>query len=211
METTVEWSWFRTPRGDDPGTTNLCYNAVDRHVVRGAAGDVALPGPDPVDFAGLLEEVAALAGSFRGLGVDATTPVAIVLDDRRDELLALLATARLGAPAVLPDGDVATALDARRPRLLVSDRRVTTGDHVPAAVLLRGTEPEDPARELAWPVALRAGRTDPAGCQAVPPHATAYVLGGEHVPIAEVPEDRSLIGRALAALVAGRSVSPAAG
>lgn len=205
MHRSMEWSWFRRPRGEDPGTTNLCYNAVDRHVVGGVAGEPALTRDPTVDFARLLEDVAALAGAFRGLGVDTTTPVVVALDDARDELLALLAAARLGAPVGLAD-DVPAALDRHRPRLLVTDRRVAYGDHVPAACLLRGVEPQDSGRELAWETALRAGRTDPAGCAAVPPHATAYADADVDVALVDVPSDGSRVGRVLQELLDGRPV-----
>ena len=33
-------TWFRAPDGDDPGTLNACYNALDIHVIRGRADEV---------------------------------------------------------------------------------------------------------------------------------------------------------------------------
>ena len=33
----MQMTWFRPPSGDDPGSLNLCYHAVDIAVVRGAA------------------------------------------------------------------------------------------------------------------------------------------------------------------------------
>ena len=60
MAPTPEVTWFRAPAGDDAGTLNACYNALDIHVIRGRAEDIALadPGGDWT-FARLLTEVAA--------------------------------------------------------------------------------------------------------------------------------------------------------
>ena len=38
----MEVTWFRPPGGDDPGTLNACYNALDIHVIRGRADDDAV-------------------------------------------------------------------------------------------------------------------------------------------------------------------------
>ena len=32
----MQITWFRQPAGDDPGSLNLCYHAVDIAVIRGA-------------------------------------------------------------------------------------------------------------------------------------------------------------------------------
>ena len=63
-------SWFRPPADGDPGTLNACYEALDIHVVRGRADDVAatLDGEQHT-FASLLTEVAACAGVLRAFGV----------------------------------------------------------------------------------------------------------------------------------------------
>ena len=34
-------NWFRPPADGDPGTLNACYEALDIHVIRGRADDVA--------------------------------------------------------------------------------------------------------------------------------------------------------------------------
>lgn len=206
----MEWSWFRRPGGEDPGTTNLCFNAVDRHVVSGAAGEPALTGQPPLDFATLLEQVAALAGAFRGLGVT-TEPPLVALADPRRRLLTLLAGARLGVPVVLAadDADLAALVDAHRPRLLIADRLPERfGAHSPAACVVHGVEPVDPERDLTWDIAVKAGRTDPAGCEPVDPGRTAYdldrpvTIGELAVGSGETPADATL--EALALLLAGR-------
>lgn len=208
-------TWFRRPGGDGPGTTNLCYNAVDRHVIGGRAEEVALSGPEPVAGGALLELVGAVAGAFRGLGLAAGATVAVTHGSARTRLVCLLAAARVGAVAVVADAsDTGDALRVHRPALWVTDRLPGEWSHRPAAVLLDGPEVDDPARDVAWEVALRAGRTDPAGCVPVAATAAAYVVavpgspGARTVTVAEAlaGADGSELGLALADLVAGRAV-----
>lgn len=94
----MELTWFRRPAGDDPGTLNLCYNALDLHVVRGRATDPAVRSADhTLDYATLLEQAASLAGSMRSLGVEPGTLVGSSLGEGPDRVLVLLAALRLGA------------------------------------------------------------------------------------------------------------------
>ena len=136
----MQISWFRQPAGDDPGSLNLCYAAVDLAVIRGAALDPAVWHPaGELDYATLLERVAALAGAMRGLGVLPGAPVGVLLDGPLDELLAVLAATRLGAVVVALDpDDPAALLTTHRPALVVTSRRLDLSVHTPAAVLLHG-------------------------------------------------------------------------
>jgi non-ribosomal peptide synthetase component F len=196
----VTLTWFRPPQGDDPGTLNLCYHAVDVAVIRGAAGETAVRhAGGELDYAVLLEEVAALGGALRGLGVTEASTVGVALDDPLDRLLAQLAVARVGAAVVDLDDDAESRIEAHRPYLLVTSRPLATGAHVPPVVLVRGLPVADETRDLDWEVAVRAGRTDPAPCAPVPPGSTAYVAGVE-VAAADLPGHESDLGRDLAAL-----------
>jgi acyl-CoA synthetase (AMP-forming)/AMP-acid ligase II len=197
----VQISWFRQPSGDDPGSLNLCYHAVDLAVIRGAAVDPAVRHPGgELDYATLLERVAALAGALRGLGAVPGAPVGVLLDDPVDELLAVLAVARLGAVVLALDPDDPSALlAAHRPALVATSRRLDLSAHAPAAVLLHGPEVLDETRDLAWDLALRAGRTDPAPCAPVSPGDPAYI-GADEVAVIDVPGHDSLLGRAVSAL-----------
>lgn len=154
--------------------TNLSYDALDVHVIRGRAGEDALLRPvKPLDFAGLTEEVSALAGAFRALGVVPGVPVLLDLPDDGDELLAFLAALRLRAVPVLVEqahGDgvpahhvsSATLAVRHRPHLVVTAHEWPGHVHQPAAVLYRGPEPKNPETEVDWDIAYRAGRIDPA-------------------------------------------------
>lgn len=94
----MELSWFRQPAEDDPGSLNLCFNALDRHVVHGRAEAVALVAGDArVDFATLTERAASLGGALRSMGVGRGSAVATELPPGADRLLVLLAALRLGA------------------------------------------------------------------------------------------------------------------
>lgn len=189
----MQLTWFRRPAADSPGTLNLCYNAVDRHVIRGAAEEVAVRrGAGDVTHAGLLEQVGALAGAMRGLGVGAGSAVAADLQDPFDRLLVLLATLRLGAG--FADGS-ASAHD-----LAVIDR-----PGLDAGVRIhRGLPVEDEVHEVDWDMAYRAGRTDPAACADVPGDAPAYLLADGAVATTDAIGHRSWMGEACATLAGGR-------
>ena len=102
--------------GDGPDTLNLCFNALDRHVVRGRADDRAVAADRPTIYARLLEEVAAFGGVLRAFGVG-------LGDDRRGPAAAgqgragrpARARPRVGAVHVLeePTGDEETVVDRR--------------------------------------------------------------------------------------------------
>jgi len=189
----VELTWFRRPAADRPGTLNLCYNAVDCHVVRGHAEQPAVrTGDREVDFAGLLEHVAVLAGAMRGMGVEVGSLVAVALEDPYDRLVSWLAALRLGA--VVSTGST-TGL-----ALAVVDR-----PGIDAAVRIhRGLPVANETCEVDWDLAYRAGRTDPAPCADVAGDAPAYLLEDGAVATQDALGHESWLGQALATLAAGR-------
>jgi hypothetical protein len=143
-------TWFRAPTDDHPGLLNACYNALDLHVVRGRADDVAahLDGSERT-FAWLLTEVAACAGVLRAFGVDVGDQVAVGSLPQGAGIVAVLAAARVGALVQYDDSPGATGKVVVR----------SGPDGVVFAV-------DDEA--VPWDVAMRAGRTDPSGCADVP-------------------------------------------
>jgi hypothetical protein len=177
----VQIDWIHRP-GDGEGTLNLCFNALDRHVVHGRADDVALAGDKPRSYARLLEDVAAFGGVFRAFGVVPGDRVSSGLTGT-DGLVVLLAALRVGAVLVLDATEAVTM-----PGGGVVRRNPTGG-------------------ELDWDVVMRAGRTDPAPCAEVPVTAAALVLDGRTVTTGDLlaggtgwPYD------VLATLLAGGSV-----
>ncbi len=154
---------------DGSGTLNLCFNALDRHVVRGRADAPAIAADRPTSYARLVEEVAAFGGVLRAFGIGLGDTVVARLPPGRDALVALLASTRLGAVHVLddPTGDDETLM-------------------VPGGVVRRGGAPSPD--DLDWDVVLRAGRTDPAPCAEVPAAAPALVDDGRTLSTTEVLE-----------------------
>ncbi|NYE34898.1 hypothetical protein F4692_000002 [Nocardioides cavernae] len=142
--------WFRAPTDGDPGTLNACYEALDLHVIRGRADDVALAldGAERT-FAHLLTEVAAFAGVLRAFGVDVGDQVALGSVPPETGAVALLAAARVGAVVQHDDSPGAEGSVVVRS---AADGVVVSAD----------------GEDLPWEVAMRAGRTDPAGCADVP-------------------------------------------
>ena len=59
---------------DGPDTLNLCFNALDRHVVRGRADEPAIAADRPTSYARLVEEVAAFGGVLRAFGIGLGDP-----------------------------------------------------------------------------------------------------------------------------------------
>jgi acetyl-CoA synthetase len=88
----------------DDGELNLCYNAVDRHVLAGHGADTALiwEGDTPGDvrslsYDALLAEVQRFASSLTALGVVKGDRVTIYMPMVLEGAIAMLACARIGA------------------------------------------------------------------------------------------------------------------
>lgn len=168
--------WFRAPADDDPGTLNACYNALDIHVVRGRADDVALAldGADHT-FAQLLTEVAACAGVLRAFGIGVGDRLVLGWVPPETAVVVVLAAARVGALVAYDDSPGA------RGRVQVA---ATEGG---VAFLVDG-------EELPWDVAMRAGRTDPASSVDVPGDAVLAVHGEDTLTVLDAlgaSEDRT--------------------
>lgn len=190
-------TWFRAPGADRPGTTNLCYHALDRRIIHGEAAATALLTPArSYDVASVLEQVGALAGVMRSFDLTPGQSVAIGLCDRLTNAFAVLATLRLGAV-------VADVTDGAS--MVLTDGSLEPLAGVPA--LLLGVEPQDPVWQLEWEFALSAGRTDPAPVVDVAGDAPALQVDGETVLTRDVLAHPSDAGRLVAALGAGETVS----
>ncbi len=189
----MEIDWIHRS-SDGSGTLNLCFNALDRHVVHGRADQPALAGERPTSYARLLEDVAAFGGVLRAFGAGPGDTVVARLPQGRDALVAMLASTRLGAIHVLeePDGDDGTVI-------------VVGVDEEPRVVIRRSGEPAPD--DLDWDVLLRAGRTDPAACAEVSATAPAVVVEGRTFSATGVLERSTGWPFApLATLVAGGTV-----
>ncbi|MBX3531863.1 MAG: propionyl-CoA synthetase [Rhizobiaceae bacterium] len=112
--------------------TNTCFNAVDRHVERGRAEQVALIHDSAMSgtkksftYAELKAEVVALAAVLRGMGVGKGDRVIIYMPMVPEAAFAMLACARLGAIHSVVFGgfaarELATRIDDAQPKVIVS-------------------------------------------------------------------------------------------
>ena len=182
-------TWFRAPADDDPGTVNACYNALDIHVVRGRADDVALAlGGTDHTFAQLLTEVAACAGVLRAFGIGVGDRLVLGWVPPETAVVVVLAAARVGA-------------------LVAYDNSAGAHGRVQVAATEGGVAFLVDGEELPWDIAMRAGRTDPAPCADVPGDAVlarhgddvltvlaAVGASGDHKPVAPPGATRGGVG-----------------
>jgi propionyl-CoA synthetase len=133
------------------GRLNTCYNALDRHVERGRANQLALVYDSPVTdtvkgytYLELRDEVARFAGALRRLGVERGDRVVIYMPMVPEAAVAMLACARMGAiHSVVFGGFAANELAGRikdaRPKVIVSAScGIEPGRLVPYKPLLDG-------------------------------------------------------------------------
>jgi propionyl-CoA synthetase len=135
-------SWFAG------GETNLCYNAVDRHLSMRAQQDALVWISTEVDqtrtftYAQLHDEVNRFAAILRSLGVGKGDRVLIYMPMTPEAVFAMLATVRLGAiHSVVFGGFAAASLAARiddaRPKAMVtSDAGMRMGKMIPLKPLV---------------------------------------------------------------------------
>jgi propionyl-CoA synthetase len=114
------------------GVLNTCYNALDRHVIRGRAEQPALIFHSAItgvrrtySYAELLERVAQLAGGLRELGVQKGDRVVIYLPMVPEAAMAMLACARIGAVHSVVFGgfaptELAARIDDAQPKVVIS-------------------------------------------------------------------------------------------
>ncbi|MBI5100969.1 MAG: propionyl-CoA synthetase [Nitrospirae bacterium] len=114
------------------GELNTCYNAIDRHVERGRADQVAIIYDSPVTntiqkftYAELLDMTAGFAGGLRKLGVGKGDTVIIYMPMIPQAVVAMLACARLGAVHSVVFGgfaphELAIRIDDAKPKVIIT-------------------------------------------------------------------------------------------
>ena len=114
------------------GMLNTCANALDRHVSAGRGDRAAIHYDSPVSgtarsitYAELLDEVSRFAGVLADLGVTAGDRVIIYLPMVPEAVIAMLATARLGAVHSVVFGgfapqELALRIDDALPKVIVT-------------------------------------------------------------------------------------------
>ena len=144
---------------------NTCYNALDRHVERGRAEQVALIYDSPVTdqvvrytYRELRDQVAKVAGALRDLGVEKGDRVVVYMPMMPEAVMTMLACARLGAVHSVVFGgfaaaELATRISDAQPKVIVSascgievtrviaykpllDRAIDLSDHKPDYCLI---------------------------------------------------------------------------
>ena len=116
-------------------TLNTCFNALDRHVVRGHGDRTALVYDSAVadtsrvqtsySYAELLERTAAFAGALRACGVQTGDRVVIYMPMVPEAVIAMLACARIGAVHSVVFGgfaphELAVRVDDAQPKVIVT-------------------------------------------------------------------------------------------
>ncbi len=140
-----------------PPEHSLVFRALDLHVIRGRADEIALTdAAGSMTYAHLLHDSASIAGALLQLGVAEATVVAVDLPPGRHRVISVLACARLGAEV----GESQTLRLAGDPIVL-----------------------QTPDTEVPWDVLLRAGRTDPVGAPDADPEGYADRFGAAHETI----------------------------
>jgi propionyl-CoA synthetase len=122
------------PRWFVGGKTNLCYNAVDRHLATRAqqtalvhvCGDTGVESS--YSYAQLFEEVNAMAAVLRSLGVRQGDRVMLYMPVMPETVFAMLACVRLGAVHTVvfggfPADALARRIDAATPTVVVTAER----------------------------------------------------------------------------------------
>lgn len=120
---------------------SLAYRALDHQVLAGLADEPALTGQaGTLTYAQLLHETAVIAGALQQLGVGEGAKVAVEVPRGNEQVIAVLALARIGA---LPHGTAEQRFVGAPP------------------VYFPGGE----AEPVPWRVLIQAGRTDPAAAR----------------------------------------------
>jgi propionyl-CoA synthetase len=188
------------------GELNTCFNAVDRHVEGGAGERAALIYDSPVagiketlTYAELRDQVARVAGAFRGLGVEKGDRVIVYMPMIPEAVITMLACARLGAVhsvvfAGFAPRELALRIDDAEPRLVVTascgiepSREVPLPELLDKALDLAAHRPDHclllqrPGREATmshettdWHEAI--GAAEPADCVPVKSTDPLYIL-----------------------------------
>ncbi len=114
------------------GTLNTCFNALDRHVERGRADQLALIYDSPVTgttttftYRELRDLVARAAGALRAEGVERGDRVIVYMPMVPEAVVAMLACARIGAVHSVVFGgfaanELASRIEDARPKVVVT-------------------------------------------------------------------------------------------
>uniref|UniRef100_A0A914XD93 Acyl-CoA synthetase short-chain family member 3, mitochondrial n=1 Tax=Plectus sambesii TaxID=2011161 RepID=A0A914XD93_9BILA len=191
------------------GELNVCYNALDRHVYDGRGDRVALIYDSPVTgtkkkytYEELLDEVQSFAGVLKRHGVKKGDRVLLYMPMIPEAIVAMLASARLGAVHIVVFGgfaskELAVRINHSEPRVIVTasagveptrvidykpilDQAIELSDSKPQNVIIYqrpgyGKVKFQSGRDLDWDseMAKSSGNVDPVPVEA---HHPLYIL-----------------------------------
>ena len=171
------YRWFKG------GELNTCYNAIDRHVENGRGDQVALIYDSPVTqtiqsftYRDLQTRVAKCAGALASLGVGKGDRVIIYMPMIPEAVIAMLASARLGAIHSVvfggfASGELAARIDDAKPKVVLTascgiepgrlipykplvDKAIEIAQHKPGKCIIfqrpMGPAELKPGRDLDW-------------------------------------------------------------
>ena len=195
------------PRWFVGGQLNTCYNALDRHVANGQGERAALIYDSPVtdskktySYSELTETVALFAGVLRDQGITKGDRVLIYMPMIPEAVIAMLASARLGAVHSVVFGgfasnELATRINDAQPKVIVSascgiepnrvveykpllDEAIELSTHKPSNCVIHA-RPQATAdlidgRDIDWASAIE--KTTPAECVPVESTDPLYIL-----------------------------------
>ncbi|MCB2094144.1 MAG: propionyl-CoA synthetase [Rhodobacteraceae bacterium] len=195
------YEWYRD------SLVNTCWNAVDRHVAAGHGARTAIIHDSPITqslskitYGELQSRVAKLAGALRARGIEKGDRVVIYMPMVPEALVAMLASARLGAIHSVVFGgfaahELAVRIDDATPKAIIAascgiepgrtvhykplvDDAIAQAAHKPefTVIFQREQEPASlvPGRDFDW--AQECADAEPADCVPVEGNHPAYIL-----------------------------------
>lgn len=189
------------------GELNTAYMALDYHVEQGRGDQVAIIYDSPVSntktkvtYSELLNQVAKTAGMLKDLGVTKGDRVIIYMPMMVEAVVAMLATARLGAVHSVVFGgfappELAVRLEDAQPKVILSascgieinrvieykpllDKAIELSSHKPQACVIfqrpQASSPLIEGRDYDW--AQRVAKAEPADCVPVKGTDPLYIL-----------------------------------
>jgi propionyl-CoA synthetase len=195
------YRWFKG------GMLNTCYNAIDRHVEKGRAEQTALIYDSPVtntqrhySFLEMRDEIAAIAGVLKSLGVEKGDRVLIYMPMIPQAVMGMLACARIGAVHSVVFGgfaakELATRIEDAKPKVILSascgievskvieykpllDQAIEFSQHKPSSTLIFQRNQAQASmidgRDIDWESACETAQ--PADCVSVAATDPLYIL-----------------------------------
>ncbi|CAH0554809.1 unnamed protein product [Brassicogethes aeneus] len=190
------------------GEINACYNAIDRHVENGKGDKIALIHDSPLtgvkqklSYRELMQKTSKLAGALSSYGVKKGDVVLIYMPLIPETVIAIMATARLGAVHSVvfggfAAGEVCLRIQHAKPKIIIAascgiepNKIVDFMQILEDALLISSHQPKkciiyqrkeclkgllDPKRDILWEDALKNAKEHP--CIFIESNEPLYIL-----------------------------------